>query len=401
MLLGATGFVGRLTAADLAAHAPAGTRIALAGRSRSKLGELQRDLGSAAAHWPLVEVDVTDPAGLDRLAATTRVLLSTVGPYARHGLAVVEACVNHGIDYADLTGETLFARRSIDAFHERAQQTGARIVHSCGFDSVPSDLGVGLAAARADAEEEGTLTETVLHVRELRGGFSGGTIDSLRQQLIEMDGDVELRRMAADPRALAPADAVPRAGGRKHSGSPLRRDRRTGRWQAPFAMGGYNRQVVLRSDALHNHRYGDDFTYREAVDTGRGPLGAVAAAAVLAGTTVLFAGMSTAPTRKLLHQILPAPGEGPSERTLAAGRFAVEVDATTTTGARYRTTFSAPHDPGYGGTAVMLAESGLALLDDDRPDRAAGVLTPMTALGETLARRLRERGFVVHTERLP
>jgi short subunit dehydrogenase-like uncharacterized protein len=400
VLLGATGYVGRLTARQLAATVPDGVRVGLAGRSAERLAALRAELGPAAAAWSEHVVDVADLAALDRLAASTRVLVNAVGPNPPHGLGVVGACVDHGIGYADLTGETLFARRSVEQFHVRAQQTGAKIVHSCGFDSVPSDLGVGLTAAQAAADDEGTLTTTVLHVRAMRGGFSGGSIDSMRQQLIELGDDPGLRRVASDPRALVDTGtAAPPTRTRRRS-PRLSRDPHSGRWQAPFGMGGYNRQIVLRSDALLDHAYGPDFGYREVVDTGRGALGAAAAAGTLGVTTAMFAGLAFAPTRAVLDRLLPDPGQGPSEQTRARGHFAVEVDATTTTGARYRTTVAAPYDPGYSGTAVMLGESALALLVDDLPDRS-GVLTPMTALGEALAVRLRTQGFTVRTERLP
>lgn len=402
VLLGATGFVGRLTAARLAADAPAGIRIALAGRSRSRLESLRAELPSVAQSWPLIVCDVGDAAALAGLAADARVLISTVGPYARHGLPVVAACVEAGTDYADLTGETLFVRQSIERFHAAARQTGARIVHSCGFDSVPSDLGVGLNAARSRADGAGELGETVLHVRSMRGGLSGGTIDSLRQQLIDVAGDARLRRVLSAPTALTGGgELVERKSlPGQRSGLPIGQDIASGRWSAPFLMGGYNRQIVLRTGALAQPPYGPDFRYREVVDTGRGPLGAVGATAMLALSTALIGGMALKPTRALLDRLLPDPGQGPSEATIRNGRFAVEVDSTTTTRARFRTTIAAGFDPGYGGTAVMLAQSALELVQDPEPGRAGGVITPMIAFGDRLAERLRECGFTVETERL-
>ncbi|HEX8511234.1 MAG TPA: saccharopine dehydrogenase NADP-binding domain-containing protein, partial [Propionibacteriaceae bacterium] len=203
VLLGATGFVGRLTAQHLADHAPASLRLALAGRSPERLDRLRGELGSAAKAWELVTVDVTDDRALRALVARARVVASTVGPYLRYGLSLVQACADLGTDYADLTGESLFARRSIDTAHLRAKQTGARIVHSCGIDSVPSDLGVGLLAARVEAEGQGQLGRTGLYVRSMRGGISGGTIDSLRQQVIEMRDHPELRAVVSNPACLA------------------------------------------------------------------------------------------------------------------------------------------------------------------------------------------------------
>ena len=401
VLVGATGFVGRLTAHHLATHAPAGLRIALAGRSTDRLEGARSMLPGAARTWPLIVVDVLSDAAVADLAARTRVVASTVGPYLRYGLPLVRACAVAGTHYADLTGETLFVRRSIDAAHQTAQLSGARIVHSCGFDSVPSDLGVGLAAARAAAEGAGALTSAVLHVRRLRGGISGGTVDSLRQQLIETEGDPVARRLAADPRALVEdVSGSPYASSAARGLGPLVRDADTGRWQAPFVMGTYNRQIVFRTNALSGWAYGREFVYREVVDTGRGPGGAVAAAALALGTGALLAGMAFGPTRSLLDRLLPEPGQGPDERRRRNGTFTVEVLAETAGGARYRTTLGADLDPGYDGTAVMLGESALGLVAGSGLG-PAGVVTPMAALGECLATRLHDRGFTVSTDRIP
>ena len=399
VLLGATGFVGRLTAQHLAQAAGREVRIALAGRSGSRLTQVRAELGDAGRDWPLITVDVTDGPALAELARRTRVLLTTVGPYLRHGLPVVQACADAGTHYADLTGETLFVRRSIDASHHRAVETGARIVHACGFDSVPSDLSVGLLAEHAARDGQGTLAETVLHVRDMRGGVSGGTVDSLRVQTEEAGSDQQLRKLAASALALTDREAA-RPG--RSRPAPRRRlpvglDARTGRWSAPFVMGGFNRQIVLRTDQLGGWAYGPEFHYREVIDTGQGPVGVAAAAALLAGSTALFGAMSFSPTRRVLDRFLPDPGKGPSEKTRRNGRFRLEVTAATTTGARYRAEFAADLDPGYNGTAVMLGQSGLSLAFDADLAERAGVLTPMSAMGEALARRLRDQRFTVTT----
>lgn len=406
MLVGATGFVGRLTAQHLATHAPAGIRIALAGRSADRLAAVQAELGAAAADWPLITMDSTDPVAVAELARRTTVVATTVGPYLRLGLPLVQACAAAGTHYADLTGEPLFVRRSIDESDATAHSTGARIVHSCGFDSVPSDLAVGLTAARVAADREGELATTVLHVRSIRGGLSGGTIDSLRGQFIAVDDDPGLRPLMGDPLALidsspgaAQRHADPAARTGRGGVLGVRRDAGTGRWTAPFVMGGFNRQIVLRSNALNGNAYGPDFSYREVVDTGSGPLGAVAAAGMAVGFGALAGGLAWSPSRSVLDRLLPKPGEGPSEQARARGRFVLEVEAETTTSARYRTRFAAPYDPGYNGTAVMLGESALALAGPDLPE-VAGVLTPMTAIGAPLVDRLRAHRFDITTTRV-
>ncbi|WP_353951594.1 saccharopine dehydrogenase NADP-binding domain-containing protein [Knoellia sp. S7-12] len=409
VLVGATGFVGRLTAAHLAEHAPASVRIALAGRSESRLSDVRASLPPAAADWPLVVVDTTDSAAVVDLAGRTRVVVTTVGPYAKLGMPLASACAAAGTHYADLTGEVLFVRDSIDANHAEAERTGARIVHSCGFDSIPSDLGVWKLAQRVAADGEGTLGETVLHVRTLRGGISGGTIDSMRQQAIESSGDKSRRRAVTDPYGLSPErDAEPPSRnrptddfgllGKLQAVAGTRYDQVTKRWVAPFFMASFNTRIVRRSNALTNWSYGREFRYDEVMDTGRGPLGAVKAGLTSAVLGGLFAGMSTAPTRSVLDRVLPKPGEGPSHETMANGKFVMDVETTTTTGARYRSRVAAAYDPGYSGTAIMLGQAGLALALDELPSRA-GVLTPSVALGDALVTRLEGFDFEFTTSR--
>ena len=391
VVYGASGFVGRLLAGYLAGHAPADVRIALAGRSRSRLEQVRGELPAAARHWPLVEADYTDAASLAALAASTRVLATTVGPYARHGLPVVEACARAGTHYADLTGEVLFVRRAIDATDAVARDTGARVVHACGYDSIPSDLSTLLLAERARADGAGGLRDVQL-VATARGGFSGGTVDSVRGQFEELGRDAAARRLAGDPFALSPDRAAePDTRQPRDAGPPSRTP--DGRWTAPFVMASFNTRVVRRSNALQDWAYGRGLRYGEVMGCGRGLTGAAAATAVTAGLAGFATAMSLPPTRALLNRVLPEPGTGPGERTRARGWFRMEVDATTESGRRYRATAAGQGDPGYAATAVMLGETvlGLALDDDRLPDRA-GSLTPATALGDVLVERMRAAG---------
>jgi short subunit dehydrogenase-like uncharacterized protein len=391
VLFGATGFVGRLLAGYLAEHAPAGLRIALAGRSRTRLEQVRAGLPSAARAWPVLEADSGDPASLTALAEATRVLVTTVGPYARYGLPVVEACARAGTHYADLTGEVLFVREAIDAFDATARESGARIVHACGFDSVPSDLATLLLAERAAADGAGGLGDVRL-VASLKGGFSGGTIDSLRAQVEAVADEPSLRRTLTDPYALSPdRSAEPDTRQPPDAGPPARTP--DGRWTAPFVMASFNTRIVRRSNALQEWGYGRGLRYSEVMGVGSGPLGAATAVGVTAGLAGALAAMTFAPTRALLDRVLPAPGTGPGEEARQKGWFRMVVDATTENGRKYRATAAGPGDPGYAATAVMLGESALALaLDGDRlPDRA-GSLTPATALGDVLVERLRAAG---------
>ncbi len=385
VVYGATGFVGALVAAYLAEHAPADVRIGLAGRSLQRLEATRRGLPAAARDWPLLVADTSDPAALARLAKATRVLVSTVGPYARYGLPVVEACARAGTHYADLTGEVLFHRDSVDRFDAVARESGARIVHSCGYDSIPSDLGTLLLHERAAADGAGGLTDVTLFATA-RGGFSGGTIDSLRAQFEAVALDRGRRRVLGDPYALSPDRAAePAATQPSDAPAPGRRGRR-GTWTAPFVMAPYNTRVVRRSNALTDWSYGP-LRYGEVMELGTGLLAAVAAVATTAGLAAVVGGFRFGPTRAVLDRALPKPGSGPSAEARAKGWFRSEIEAATTSGRRYLAVVTGRGDPGYAATAVMLGESGLCLALDPLPDRA-GCLTPASAMGSVLVERL-------------
>jgi len=393
VLFGATGFVGRLTAAYLARAAPPGTRIALGGRSAQRLEAVRAGLPERARDWPLVVADTSDAGAVRELAASTTAVATTVGPYARYGLPLVEACAAAGTHYADLTGEVPFVRASADRFHEQARSTGARITHACGFDSVPSDLAALLTAQAAG----GGLTDTTMVVTRLSGGISGGTVDSLRGMVDEVRGDPATRRLMTDPYSLSPdRDAEPSLGRESDATAVGRID---GRWTGLFVMAPFNTRIVRRSNALQDWAYGRGFRYREVMAFGRGPLGPALAAGTAVGVAGIGAGMALPPTRALLDRVLPEPGEGPGERARERGHFRIETTGTATDGRRFRTSFAMQGDPGYAATTVMLGEAGLCLALDELPG-AGGVLTPATAMGTRLVDRLRAAGAEVETVEL-
>lgn len=401
VLFGATSFVGRLCAEYLMRATPSEARIGLAGRSRERLLDLQESLGPQAADWPLLVADTNDARSVNELAATTRALASTVGPYRRYGLPVVEACATAGTHYADLTGEVLFMRDAIDRFNDAAVASGARIVHSCGFDSIPSDLGVLALHEAVTADGAGQLEDTTLVVRAMKGGASGGTIASLKGTVDDARSDRELARIVADPYALSPdRDAEPDLGPEPDLRG-IQNDRELGMWVGPFIMGSINTRAVRRSNALQGWIYGPRFRYREVMGFGSGPVAPLQAGAVAGGVGALAVGLTIAPVRAVLDRVLPSPGEGPSERQRDGGFFRIEIHARTSSGARYLCRVAAQGDPGYKATAVMFGESALCLaLDGERLPQRAGVLTPATAMGDVLIERLRRAGQTLEVERI-
>ena len=400
VVFGATGFVGRLVAEYLSRHAPTGTRIGLAGRSAAKLAAVQAHLGPEAAQWPVLEADLDEPASLAKMANAARVVLTTVGPYRRSGINLVEACVDAGTHYLDLAGEVLFIRDSIDRFHSLAMRKGVRIVHSCGFDSIPSDLGALLLHNAAVADSAGDLEDTTLLVKTFKGGLSGGTIASLKLQVDELRNDARSRRIVADPYALSPDRSEEPDLGDERDLMGVEFDRELGTWVAPFAMAGVNTRVVRRSNALKGWAYGRRFRYREVSAFGTGPMGAVKATSMAAALGTTIGGLNFRPSRALLDRVLPQPGTGPSQRARETGQFEVELHTRTAGGARYVSRVAAHGDPGYAATSVMLGESALCLALDHNLPGAGGVLTPATAMGMALVDRLRVAGQTLMATRV-
>jgi short subunit dehydrogenase-like uncharacterized protein len=407
VLYGATGFVGKLTAAYLAS-AGGDARIALAGRSQDKLLAVRDTLGEKAQSWEVMTADASQPSTLNAMAARAQVVVTTVGPYLKYGLPLVAACAAAGTDYADLTGEALFIRESIDLCHKQAIDTGARIVHSCGFDSIPSDLTVFALHRHAEQDQAGQLGDTNLVVRSFVGGVSGGTVASMIELLRAASSDPEARRVMTDPYTLTPdRDAEPELGAQPDI--RWRRGREIapeldGYWVGAFVMAAANTRIVRRSNALLDYAYGRRFEYAEQMSMGRSFVAPVAAAMATAGNAATMALGSRFFNRlpdKVVERIAPAPGTGPSERAREQGHYTVETYTTTTTGARYRATMSQKGDPGYKATSVLLGESGLALaLDRDRLSDLRGVLTPAAAMGDALLARFPGAGVSSQTSRL-
>jgi short subunit dehydrogenase-like uncharacterized protein len=407
VLYGATGFVGKLTAEYLA-RAGADSRIALAGRSTERLRGVRDSLGEAAQSWPILLADASSPSTLDEMAARTQVVVTTVGPYARYGLPVVAACAAAGTDYADLTGEAMFIRKAIDLYHKQAADTGARIVHSCGFDSIPSDLTVYALYRAARDDGAGDLLDTDFVVRSMSAGLSGGTVASLLDVMQAASNDPEVRQQLADPYTLTTdRGAEPELG--RQPDLPWRRGRQIapeldGLWTGGFMMAPINTRIVRRSNALLDWAYGRRFRYSEHMSLGSSPAAPVASAlfsGVENATTALGSRYSRFLPRRLLDRVMPKPGSGPSAAARERGYYRIETYTTTSSGARYVARMRQDGDPGYKATSVLLGECGLALATDrDKLSALRGVLTPAAAMGEALLARFPAAGVSLQIEQL-
>lgn len=393
VLWGATGYTGKLVADYLARNylgGDTGLRLALAGRNEEKVRAVAAEIG--AADLPILVGDSFDAASLDSIASRTEVVLTTVGPYAKYGAELVAACVRNGTDYCDLTGETQFVRAMIDAHHDEAQRTGARIVHCCGYDSIPSDLGTLMVQEAFKARHGRYASQVKMAAVDMRGAFSGGTIASMLNIVDEMKSNPSLRKILGDPYALNPAGI---RGPDKGDQTGARFDKDLAMWTAPFIMAAVNTRVVRRSHALLGLPWGSDFRYSEVMGTGEGPKGLARAVSVAGGLLTFVGSLSLPFTRPFVEKKLPAPGEGPSAEAREKGRFKTVLLALGD-GDSLRGVVADNRDPGYGSTAVMLSEAALCLAFDGATlDSGGGILTPATAMGMTLVERLRKAGMTL------
>jgi len=390
VLWGATGFTGRLVADYLVRNylgGDTGLRLALAGRNKAKLEGIANEIG--ASELPILVGDSFDVESLDAITSKTEVLISTVGPYAKYGAEIVASCVRNGTDYCDLTGETHFVRAMIDAHHEEARKTGARIVHCCGFDSIPSDLGA-LMVQEAFRERYGRYaSEVKMAAGKMSGAFSGGTLASMLNIFDELKVNPKLRRVLGDPYALNPK-GVRGPDGSDQAG--VRYDKDLG-WTSPFVMAAINTRIVRRSHALIGLPWGEDFRYSEVMSTGKGARGFTRAASFAAGIGAFVAAVALPLTRPLVVKRLPSPGEGPSEQVRGKGYFETRHVALGE-GHSLRGVVSDQRDPGYGSTAVMLSEAALCLALEGAELRSeGGILTPAATMGMRLVERLRAAGL--------
>jgi short subunit dehydrogenase-like uncharacterized protein len=390
---GASGFTGKLTAEYLAGRlGPGELRWALAGRNREKL-EAVRDAIGADSGLPILIGDSDDSDFLADLAGRTAVVCTTVGPYAKYGSPLVAACAAAGTDYCDLTGEVHWVQRMIEAHQDAAAENGARIVFSCGFDCIPSDLGAFFMQREMQARHGVPCSKVQYRVKGFSGGASGGTVASMLTMMEEAERDPSVRRVMTEPYALNPKDQ--QSGPDAAERATPSWDADFGQWTSPFVMAGVNTKVVRRSNALLDFSYGKGFRYDEAVLNGAGPAGFAKAAGTSAGTAAMMAGMAIGPLRRMVSGRLPQPGDGPSKEKRESGYFEIELrgehpsDADKVLRARVR----GDRDPGYGSTSKMLAESALCLARDELAV-PGGCWTTASAMGDALLTRLNQHAGV-------
>jgi short subunit dehydrogenase-like uncharacterized protein len=387
VLFGASGFTGRLVAGVLrdlpASRGP--LRWALAGRDAARLAAVRAELG-LPAETQCLTADAADREALGALAARCRVVLTTVGPYERFGTALVESCAAAGTDYVDLCGEPLWMHRMIARLTPRAADTGARIVFSCGFDSVPFDLGVVFLQHEMQQRLGAPALEVRTLVTALEGGLSGGTVASALATVEATRRDRSLARLMADPFALTPGFDGPA----QPEDPRARFDDWTQAWTSPFLMSPINTKNVHRTHALRGHPWGREFRYSERQWCGRGRAGQLRALARARQSSLTEAVLTLAPARALLRRtVLPRPGQGPGEAARAAGHYTLQLLGRTARGQQLTVQVRGEGDPGYGSTSRMVTEAALCLLRDVRPAATpGGVWTPGAAMGLALQRRL-------------
>jgi short subunit dehydrogenase-like uncharacterized protein len=396
VVFGATSFVGQILCRYLisefgAPASPAKRTLswAIAARSSTKLEELKASLGEAASTLPTIIADAADEAALTTMCNQTRVVISTVGPYALFGESLVRVCATTGCDYCDLTGEAQWMRRMIAKYETDAVKSGARMVHCCGFDSIPSDMGVWFLQSKSLEHYGEPCVAIKMRVKAMRGAASGGTVASLINVVKEASRDAQLRRELANPYSLyvGRLNKISAIKTRQTNLKGAAFDDDYNAWTAPFVMAAINVRVVLRSHGLAELPAGEGFRYDEAMLMGRGFSGRSKAITFAAGLTGFIVGAAIAPSRWVMEKfILPKPGEGPSPNAQEKGFYDLRFLGMTADGRKLRVKVTGDRDPGYGSTAKMLAEAAVTLAFDCAVK--GGFWTPSTALGEPLYQRL-------------
>ena len=391
IVFGATGFTGRLVAEYLHLSGAAGARWAIAGRSLDKLAAVRDEL-----HLPpavaLLKADASDAAALKSLVARTRVVITTVGPYQLYGEPLATACADGGTDYVDLCGEPLWMARMIDKLTPLAKNSGARIVFSCGFDSIPFDLGVVFLQSEAQARFGAPLPEVRGRVARVKGTASGGTLASMMETIEAVKREPQLVKLMANPFALTPGFKGPRQPGDQDADL----DDWADAWTGPFLMATINTKNIHRSNALRGHPWGQNFVYSEKLLTGKpgqGDKGRKKAVALARFTQLQNLALGFGPARAMLRRfVLTQPGDGPNLAAREAGHYQLWFTGKSAGGQALRAIVKGDRDPGYGSTCKLISEAALCLAQDvGRDATPGGVWTPGSAMGLALVRRLHAR----------
>ncbi|MGP5685782.1 saccharopine dehydrogenase family protein [Psychrobacter glacincola] len=394
VLYGATSFVGQITAHYLTEFLSntkdkEGSDVtwAIAGRDEAKLNELQSKLGSTV---DIILANSDDADSLDEMTKQTQVIISTVGPYLKYGEPLIKSCTTHGTDYVDLTGEAIFIKDMMDKYQDAAKQSGARIVNSCGFDSIPSDLGVYFTQTQAEKKFGRACDVIHMRVKAAKGGLSGGTIASMATIFEEVGKDKSRRKQVANPYLLNDDKDAPNV--RQANVSKPEYDSEHKRWLAPFVMASINTRIVHRTNQLLGYEYGRDFKYDEAMWMQDGVKGQLSSYAMSAGLFGFATAMMVKPSRELLAKhVLPKSGSGPSAEEQANGYFDIRLFGETANKDTINTKVTGDKDPGYGSTSRMLAQAALCLAQDiSKEEIGGGFWTPASAMGNHLLARLEE-----------
>ncbi|MFB0996159.1 MAG: saccharopine dehydrogenase NADP-binding domain-containing protein [Porticoccaceae bacterium] len=399
IVYGATSFVGQILTRYLVEHVGVNKTVnwAIAGRSASKLDALKTSLGTAGDDLTVIIADADNADALAHMAKSTRVIATTVGPYALYGEALVKACAENGTDYCDLCGEAYWIKRMIVKYADAAKQSGARIVSCCGFDSIPSDLGVHFLQQHGQQRFGRYFNSIKLAVNAMKGGASGGTLASMIEAVKAAKSDPKLRKDMNNPYILCPE--IPDLRHPQVSIKGPAYDADFQRWSAPFIMEAINARVVLRSNMLLGMAYGDDFLYREQMITGKGFKGRLSAIGLTAGLGLFAVTVIINPLRAFMQRyVLPKPGEGPTPEAQLAGYFDLSLLGKNEDGKTLKVRVTGDRDPGYGCTAKMLAQASLCLAFDITQEQCnGGFWTPATAMGDQLTDRLTQHAGMTFT----
>ena len=398
IVFGATGFTGKLVVEYLIEHYGVNNELftwAIAGRNEDKIKKVIETLAAKNDQIKKIKffiADSFDEESLDHLSKSAKLVISTVGPYIKYGKNLVSHCAHNGTHYCDLTGEVPFIRESIDAYDKVAKKNECRIIHSCGFDSIPSDLGVLFLQSEAKKKYDRFCSEIKYYVRATKGGFSGGTIASMIAISNYIKSKPNLSGLLGNPYALNSDNYE------SPSVSSLRSvewDQDVGLWTAPFIMSGINTRVVRRSNELLGFKYGKEFIYTEVTSFQKGIMGYLKSYSMLIFLGLTKFLMSFKPTFWLLKNFyLPNPGEGPNREKRDNGFFKILLNGYVD-GNHISCTVTGDKDPGYSGTAIMLTESALSIiLNNEEIPKKFGVLTPASAIGKILIKRLKTKGII-------